>query len=146
GTLVGVRRGAQRAGRGVRRPAHRARSRQRSRRAVAGRRAAINVRRPAVEVLTVAGQTEAVPGAQGDLRRRAWRWHFLAAVLVIPFVLWQSATGVLYLWSEHWVDHRHAQLRFVEQRGERVSLDTQVQAARVLHAGRQVGAVRVSSD
>jgi len=94
----------------------------------------------------VAGQAKAVPGAQGDLRRRAWRWHFLAAVLVIPFVLWQSATGVLYLWSEHWVDHRHAQLRFVEPRGERVSLDAQVQAAREFHAGKPVGAVRVSSD
>lgn len=86
------------------------------------------------------------PGAQGDLRRRAWRWHFLAAVLVIPFVLWQSATGVLYLWSEHWVDHRHAGLRFVEPRAQRASLDAQVQAAREFHMGRPVGAVRVAAD
>jgi uncharacterized iron-regulated membrane protein len=29
-----------------------------------------------------------------------WRWHFLAALIVIPFVLWQATTGTLYLWSE----------------------------------------------
>lgn len=31
---------------------------------------------------------------------RLWRWHFFAALIVIPFVLWQSVTGVLYLWHE----------------------------------------------
>lgn len=42
-----------------------------------------------------------------------WRWHFLAALIVIPFVLWQSATGVLYLWSERWMDVSYPHLRFV---------------------------------
>ena len=42
-----------------------------------------------------------------------WRWHFLAALIVIPFVLWQSTTGTLYLWSEWWMDVRHPELRFV---------------------------------
>ena len=42
-----------------------------------------------------------------------WRWHFLAALIVIPFVLWQSTTGTLYLWSEWWMDVRHPDLRFV---------------------------------
>lgn len=83
---------------------------------------------------------------QADLRRRAWRWHFLAAALVIPFVLWQSVTGVLYVWSEHWVDHRHAALRFVDPGAQAVALDLQVQAARALHAGRQVGAIHVPAD
>lgn len=23
-----------------------------------------------------------------------WRWHFLAALIVMPFVLWQSTTGL----------------------------------------------------
>ena len=26
---------------------------------------------------------------------RVWRWHFFSAVIVIPFVLWQSVTGTL---------------------------------------------------
>ncbi|HUO93581.1 MAG TPA: PepSY domain-containing protein [Rhizomicrobium sp.] len=42
-----------------------------------------------------------------------WRWHFFAALIVIPFVLWQSTTGTLYLWSEWWMDHTHPELRFV---------------------------------
>lgn len=32
------------------------------------------------------------------LYARMWRWHFFAALIVIPFALWQSVTGVLYLW------------------------------------------------
>jgi uncharacterized iron-regulated membrane protein len=42
-----------------------------------------------------------------------WRWHFLAALIVIPFVLWQSTTGTLYLWSEWWMDVHYPNLRFV---------------------------------
>ncbi|MGB3393413.1 MAG: PepSY domain-containing protein [Stenotrophomonas sp.] len=81
-----------------------------------------------------------------DLRRRAWRWHFLAALLVIPFVLWQSLTGTLYLWSEAWVDQRHPDLRFVEPGTHRVSLDAQVRVARDYMGGARVGNVLVSAD
>lgn len=81
-----------------------------------------------------------------ELRRRAWRWHFLAALVVIPFVLWQSATGTLYLWSEHWVDRQHTELRFVEPAPDRASLDAQVDAARESLAGRAVGSILVPSD
>lgn len=81
-----------------------------------------------------------------DLRRRAWRWHFIAALLVIPFVLWQSATGTIYLWSEHWVDQRHPDLRFVEPGVGLAPLDAQVQAAREFHLGRRVTSVVVSAD
>ncbi|KAF1687234.1 hypothetical protein B1992_04420 [Pseudoxanthomonas broegbernensis] len=81
-----------------------------------------------------------------DLRRRAWRWHFVAALLVIPFVLWQSATGTLYLWSAHWVDQRHPDLRFVEPAPEMAPLDAQVAAARRFHPGRVVSGIVVSAD
>ena len=84
--------------------------------------------------------------AAGDLRRRAWRWHFLAALLVIPFVLWQSATGTLYLWSESMVDQRHPDLRFVEPGAERAPLDAQVQAAREYAAGAAINDVLVPAD
>jgi uncharacterized iron-regulated membrane protein len=82
----------------------------------------------------------------GDLRRRAWRWHFLAALLVIPFVLWQSVTGTLYLWSEAMVDQRHPDLRFVEPGAQRVPLDAQVQVAREYAAGAAVNDVLVPGD
>lgn len=87
-----------------------------------------------------------LPDDGRDLRRRMWRWHFIAALLVIPFVLWQSATGTLYLWSEHWVDQRHPDLRFVDAGADAVPLDTQLQAAREFHAGHAVATVVVPAD
>jgi uncharacterized iron-regulated membrane protein len=58
-----------------------------------------------------------------------WRWHFLAALIVIPFVLWQSTTGTLYLWSEWWIDMRYAELRFVPHEQVRVAPSRQIAAA-----------------
>jgi uncharacterized iron-regulated membrane protein len=58
-----------------------------------------------------------------------WRWHFLAALIVIPFVLWQSVTGTLYLWSERWIDLRYPELRFVSESGAPRPASEQVAAA-----------------
>ena len=58
-----------------------------------------------------------------------WRWHFLAALIVIPFVLWQSVTGTLYLWSEWWVDAEYPQLRFVPASDAAVLPSAQISAA-----------------
>jgi uncharacterized iron-regulated membrane protein len=66
-----------------------------------------------------------------DTYARLWRWHFYAAFLVIPFVLWQSVTGTLYLWHEELADRQHAALRFVEPRAERASYADQLAAARL---------------
>jgi uncharacterized iron-regulated membrane protein len=58
-----------------------------------------------------------------------WRWHFFAALIVIPFVLWQSTTGTIYLWSEWWMDRLHPELRFVHPTGEFTPPSAQVAAA-----------------
>jgi uncharacterized iron-regulated membrane protein len=58
-----------------------------------------------------------------------WRWHFLAALIVIPFVLWQSTTGTLYLWSEWWMDIHHTDLRFVADSSSAVTPSRQLAAA-----------------
>jgi uncharacterized iron-regulated membrane protein len=58
-----------------------------------------------------------------------WRWHFFAAFIVIPFVLWQSTTGALYLWSERLMDAIHPELRFVVARGSTMPASAQVRAA-----------------
>ena len=61
--------------------------------------------------MTTMHNTEAdVPTSRLRLYATLWRWHFLAALLVIPFVLWQSTTGTLYLWSEWWMDQSHPAL------------------------------------
>ncbi len=66
---------------------------------------------------------------RGQLYAMFWRWHFLASLLVIPFVLWQSTTGTLYLWSEWWMDVSRPELRFVEPSAARAPLRDQVAAA-----------------
>ena len=58
-----------------------------------------------------------------------WRWHFLAALIVIPFVLWQGTTGVIYLWSEALIDWRHPGLRFVAASTASVPPSAQLAAA-----------------
>jgi uncharacterized iron-regulated membrane protein len=58
-----------------------------------------------------------------------WRWHFLAALIVIPFVLWQSVTGTLYLWSEWWTDLRYPEFRFVTETGRPLPPSEQIAAA-----------------
>jgi uncharacterized iron-regulated membrane protein len=65
----------------------------------------------------------------GRLYGRLWRWHFFAAFIVIPFVLWQSTTGTLYLWSERWMDAAHPELRFVAARLNPLPLSEQIRAA-----------------
>ena len=60
---------------------------------------------------------------------RLWRWHFFAALIVIPFVLWQSMTGTLYLWSERWMDAAHPDLRFVLPGAQTLAASAQIAAA-----------------
>ena len=69
-----------------------------------------------------------------------WRWHFLGALIVIPFVLWQSTTGTLYLWSEWWMDVHYPELRFVAESPSVVSPSEQLAAAvSFLGGGQGVG-------
>ena len=84
--------------------------------------------------------------SSSSLRARAWRWHFLAALVVVPFVLWQSITGTFYLWSYAAMDARHPQLRFVSPAREHASLDAQVDAARAALPGSRIVSVVVSAD
>lgn len=65
----------------------------------------------------------------GAQYRRFWRWHFYAAFLVIPFVLWQGATGVLYLWHGQIADALWPQLRFVPPGETRADLDAMLRTA-----------------
>jgi uncharacterized iron-regulated membrane protein len=62
--------------------------------------------------------------------KRFWRWHFYAAFLVIPFVLWQGVTGVIYLWHEEVADTLWPDLRFVPEvqanANQKISLDAQL--------------------
>ncbi len=82
----------------------------------------------------------AIPGTDAAIKPAAaygifWRWHFLAALIVIPFVLWQSTTGTLYLWSEWWIDVHYPGLRFVADSPSAASPSKQLAAAFSFVAG-----------
>jgi uncharacterized iron-regulated membrane protein len=58
-----------------------------------------------------------------------WRWHFYAALLCVPFVLWLSITGTLYLWKpqiEALIERPYEQLPV---RYPRATAEAQVAAA-----------------
>lgn len=83
------------------------------------------------------------------LYARIWRWHFFAALLVIPFVLWQSVTGVLYLWHEEIADWVHEDLRFTHARSgpdARVAYDEQLATALAHHPDERLAFMRIAED
>jgi len=80
------------------------------------------------------------------LYARAWRWHFFAALIVIPFVLWQSVTGVLYLWHEELGAWLYPGQVSVEPRAGSVSLDAQL-ASVLKHQPREsLQSIEISDD
>lgn len=81
-----------------------------------------------------------------DTYARLWRWHFFAAFLVIPFVLWQSITGTLYLWHEELADRQHAALRFVEPRPQQASYADQLSIAQLAVPGGRLSHVVIPDD
>lgn len=85
------------------------------------------------------------PGGNA-LYGRLWRWHFFAALLVIPFVLLQAITGTLYVWHEELADAMHPQLRFVSPQATRVSYEQQYAAALAHHPDERLAYMEVSDD
>lgn len=96
--------------------------------------------------MSVASSDELGAPTARDTYARLWRWHFYAAFLVIPFVLWQSITGTLYLWHEELADRQHAELRFVEPRTQRASYADQLAAAQSAVTGGRVSHVVIPDD
>nr|HML28862.1 PepSY domain-containing protein [Hyphomicrobium sp.] len=58
-----------------------------------------------------------------------WRWHFYAGLFCVPFVIWLSCTGAIYLWRpqiEAWLERPYNAL---STSGSLASPDAQVSAA-----------------
>jgi uncharacterized iron-regulated membrane protein len=88
--------------------------------------------------------TPAAP-AQG-LYARLWRWHFFAALIVIPFVLWQAVTGVVYLWHEDLDALAYPQLMKVEPAPQTVSLDRQLASVLEHHPRESLASIEIDPD
>jgi uncharacterized iron-regulated membrane protein len=71
----------------------------------------------------------ATPNAARRLdQRTVWRWHFYAGVFCIPFVLWLSITGTVFLFHpqiQHWLDRPYDHLLI----DHRTTANAQAQAA-----------------
>jgi uncharacterized iron-regulated membrane protein len=80
------------------------------------------------------------------LYARLWRWHFFASLIVIPFVLWQSVTGVLYLWHRELASLTHPELVKVAPAAGTASYDAQLSMA-LTHAPRDtLQTIEISDD
>src|SRR5688572_14103053 len=77
---------------------------------------------------------------------RIWRWHFFAAMIVIPFVLWQSITGTLYVWHEELADTLHSSLRQVTPGSVRAPYQQQLETALAHHPGQRLEKIEIPAD
>ena len=82
----------------------------------------------------------------GSVYAGAWRWHFYAAFLVIPFVLLQATTGAIYLFKPEIDPIGHSEKYYVDPAGEPVSYDEQLQTVREQFPGRTVVRVDIYPD
>lgn len=67
--------------------------------------------------------------ASSALYRAIWRWHFIAGLLILPFVLILAVTGGIYLFKDEINNATHSQLRFVEVRDTAALPPSQIIAA-----------------
>jgi uncharacterized iron-regulated membrane protein len=74
--------------------------------------------------------TENIPAAKRGLDfRTVWRWHFYAGLFCIPFVLWLSVTGTIFLFHpqiQRWLDRPYDHLSIT---GPEAPVNLQVRAA-----------------
>ncbi|MEO8306825.1 MAG: PepSY domain-containing protein [Pseudomonadota bacterium] len=80
------------------------------------------------------------------LYARVWRWHFWAAFLVVPFVLWQAVTGVTYLWHREISMAMHPELLRVAPHATTVSFEAQLQAAIAANRGAHPSQIVIEDD
>ena len=69
------------------------------------------------------------------LYRAVWRWHFIAGLLILPFVLILAVTGGIYLFKDEINDAAHSRLRFVEPAASQLAPSAIAGAALDAHPG-----------
>ncbi len=82
----------------------------------------------------------------GTFYRLVWKWHFLASLYVLPFMLLLGLTGGLYLYKpsiERWL---YADLLTIEAQGTPLPLDTQLAAFDTVAAPSRIRELQVSDN
>ncbi|MCA0941859.1 PepSY domain-containing protein [Salipiger pacificus] len=73
--------------------------------------------------------------ASAALYRAVWRWHFIAGLVILPFVLILAITGGIYLFKDEINDAAYARLRFVEPAATQLAPSQIAAAALEAHPG-----------
>jgi uncharacterized iron-regulated membrane protein len=81
-----------------------------------------------------------------NLYARIWRWHFFAALIVIPFVLWQSVTGVLYLWHHEIGALVYPELVAVSPSPRTAALEGQLKTVLEHHPRERLQSIEISDN
>ncbi|MEM9716487.1 MAG: PepSY domain-containing protein, partial [Pseudomonadota bacterium] len=68
------------------------------------------------------------PLTGGLFYRLVWKWHFLASLYVLPFMLMLSLTGGVYLYKPQIENWLYADAKFVTAEGEALPYEAQVAA------------------
>ena len=73
--------------------------------------------------------------ASAALYRAVWRWHFIAGLVILPFVLILAITGGIYLFKDEINDAAYSRLRFVEPAAAQRAPSALAAAALEAHPG-----------
>lgn len=73
--------------------------------------------------------------AGAALYRAIWRWHFIAGLVVLPFMLILAVTGGIYLFKDEINDTAYSRLRFVQADGAALLPSQITEAALQAHPG-----------
>src|SRR5262245_1719248 len=75
-----------------------------------------------------------------------WRWHFYAAFLVVPMIILQALSGIVYLFRPEIEPIGHLDKYYVTPSAERATYAAQLEAVAQRFPGRRAQAVRISPD
>nr|WP_250637309.1 PepSY domain-containing protein [Salipiger sp. CCB-MM3] len=74
--------------------------------------------------------------ASAALYRAVWRWHFIAGLVILPFVLILAITGGIYLFKDEINDAAYQNLRFVQEGSAPLAPSQITAAALAAHPGK----------
>ncbi|MEM7710684.1 MAG: PepSY domain-containing protein [Pseudomonadota bacterium] len=98
------------------------------------------------DMTNAATDRDNTPATGGVFYRLVWKWHFLASLYVLPFMLLLGLTGGLYLYKpqiERWL---YADMLTVEAQAERLPLEAQLEALTAAAAPSRIREIEVADD
>lgn len=64
-----------------------------------------------------------------NLNQWLWKWHFIAGIISLPFIMILALTGGIYLFKDNYEAPKQAHIKTVESTGKKQSFDAQYKVA-----------------